>query len=281
MRKKILKDFLIIALGNFLLAVSVSYFILPFNILTGGVAGVAVAIAPIVPLSQKFIINFLVIGLFLIGWLILGKEFAVKTALSSILYPIFIDILSLLPIPLDIPVLLASIYSGIIAGIGIGIVIRSGASTGGMDIPPLILNHFTGIETSKFIFMTDALTCLLGLMNYPLESLLNGLISVILTSMLINRIETAHGDDSLQVEIISSKWEELRNEIFSELDRGVSIFDVQGGYTLEKRKMLMVVIDKREYSDLLKVLEKVDQQAFVITTHVQSVYGQGFRLTYK
>ena len=269
MRNKILKDFFIIALGNFLLAVSVSYFILPFNILTGGVAGIAVAIAPIVPFSQKFIINFLVIGLFLIGWLILGKEFAVKTALS------------LFPIPLEIPTLLASIYSGLIAGIGIGIVIRSGASTGGMDIPPLILNHFTGIETSKFIFMTDAFTCLLGLMNYPLEALLNGLISVILTSMMINKIETAHGDDSLQVEIISSKWEELKQEIFNELDRGVSIFNVQGGYTLEKRKMLMVIIDKREYSDLLEILEKVDQQAFVITTHVQSVYGQGFRLTYK
>lgn len=129
--------------------------------------------------------------------------------------------------------------------------------------------------------MTDALTCLLGLMNYPLEALLNGLISVILTSMVINRIETAHGDDSLQVEIISSKWEELKQEIFNELDRGVSIFNVQGGYTLEKRKMLMVIIDKREYSDLLEILEKIDKQAFVITTRVQSVYGQGFRLTYK
>ena len=73
----------------------------------------------------------------------------------------------------------------------------------------------------------------------------------------------------------------LKQEIFNELDRGVSIFNVQGGYTLEKRKMLMVIIDKREYSDLLEILEKVDQQAFVITTHVQSVYGQGFRLTYK
>lgn len=281
MRKKILKDFLVIALGNFLLAISVQYFILPFDILTGGVAGVAVALAPIVPVSQKCIINFLVIGLFLVGWVILGKDFAVKTVVSSILYPIFIDILSLFPIPLEIPTLLASIYSGLIAGIGIGIVIRSGASTGGMDIPPLVLNHFTGIETSKFIFMTDALTCLLGLMNYPLEALLNGLISVILTSMVINKIETAHGDDSLQVEIISSKWEELKQEIFNELDRGVSIFNVQGGYTLEKRKMLMVIIDKREYSDLLEILEKIDKEAFVITTHVQSVYGQGFRLTYK
>ena len=91
-------------------------------------------------------------------------------------------------------------------------------------------------------------------MNYPLEALLNGLISVILTSMVINKIETAHGDDSLQVEIISSKWEELKQEIFNELDRGVSIFNVQGGYTLEKRKMLMVIIDypKQEEEKLIR-----------------------------
>ena len=75
--------------------------------------------------------------------------------------------------------------------------------------------------------------------------------------------------------------ENAKQEIFNELDRGVSIFNVQGGYTLEKRKMLMVIIDKREYSDLLEILEKIDKQAFVITTRVQSVYGQGFRLTYK
>lgn len=281
MRNKFLKDFLIIALGNFLLAVSVRFFVLPFDILTGGVAGVAVALSPIIPLSQGLIINILVIGLFLIGWLILGKEFALKTFISSILYPVFIDILAPFTVTLNISPLLASIYSGIIGGVGIGIVLRCGASTGGMDIPPLILNHYTGIETSKFILVTDALTCLLGLLNYPIESLLNGLISVFLTSMVVNKIEISHGDDSLQVQIISSKWDLIKDEIFKKLDRGVSIFDVQGGYTLEKRKLLMVVIDKREYSELLDILEKIDKDAFVITNHVQSVYGQGFKLTYK
>ena len=90
MQKKYLKELLIIAFGNFLLAVSVQYFILPFNILTGGVAGVAVAISPFIPLSQQIIIDILVVGLFLLGWMVLGKEFAIKTFLSSILYPIFV-----------------------------------------------------------------------------------------------------------------------------------------------------------------------------------------------
>ena len=226
MHKKYFKDLLIIAVGNFLLAISVQYFILPFNILTGGVAGIAVALSPILPISQELIINVLVIGLFLLGWLILGKDFAIKTFISSLLYPLFISILALFPITLDISPLLASIYSGIVGGIGIGIVLRCGASTGGMDIPPLILNHYTGIETSKFILLIDVLTCLLGLLNYPIEALLNGLISVIITSMVINKIETSYGSDTLAIRIISSKWEKLNKEILRQLDRGVTILDV-------------------------------------------------------
>ena len=281
MQKKYLKELLIIAFGNFLLAVSVQYFILPFNILTGGVAGVAVAISPFIPLSQQIIIDILVVGLFLLGWMVLGKEFAIKTFLSSILYPIFISILGFFPYTLDISPLLASIYSGILAGLGIGIVLREGASTGGMDIPPLILNYYTGIETSKFILLVDGLTCVLGLLNYPVESLLNGLISVFLSSMVINKIEVAHGSDSLSVQIISSKWEEINKEVLKKINRGVSIVDVKGGYTMKTHKMLMVIIDKREYSTLLDILDTIDKSAFVITNPVQSVHGEGFKLTYK
>lgn len=281
MQKKYLKELLIIAFGNFLLAVSVQYFILPFNILTGGVAGVAVAISPFIPLSQQIIIDILVVGLFLLGWMVLGKEFAIKTFLSSILYPIFVSILGFFPYTLDISPLLASIYSGILAGLGIGIVLREGASTGGMDIPPLILNYYTGIETSKFILLVDGLTCVLGLLNYPVESLLNGLISVFLSSMVINKIEVAHGSDSLSVQIISSKWEEINKEVLKKINRGVSIVDVKGGYTMKTHKMLMVIIDKREYSTLLDILDTIDKSAFVITNPVQSVHGEGFKLTYK
>ena len=159
--------------------------------------------------------------------------------------------------------------------------LREGASTGGMDIPPLILNYYTGIETSKFILLVDGLTCVLGLLNYPVESLLNGLISVFLSSMVINKIEVAHGSDSLSVQIISSKWEEINKEVLKKINRGVSIVDVKGGYTMKTHKMLIVIIDKREYSTLLDILDTIDKSAFVITNPVQSVHGEGFKLTYK
>lgn len=281
MRKKYIKELLIIALGNFLVAASVEYFVLPFDILTGGVAGVAVALSPFIPLNEELIINILVIGLFLIGWLVLGKDFAIKTFLSSILYPLFITILGNFPIELDISPLLASIYTGLLGGFGIGIVLREGASTGGMDIPPLILNHYTGIETSKFILLTDGLTCVLGLMNYSLEALLNGLISVIITSVVINYIEVSHGSDSLSVQIISSKWLEIKNEVMKQLDRGVTIMNVSGGYTANDYKMLLIVIDKREYAKLLEIFSMYDTNAFVITNPVKQVFGEGFKLTYR
>ena len=281
MSKKYLKEFLIICFGNFLIAVGVKYFILPFDILTGGVAGLAVALSPFVPLSKEIIIDILVVGLFIVGWIILGKEFAIKTFISSIIYPVFISLLGLFPVTLDISPLLASIYSGVFSGVGIGIVLRCGASTGGMDIPPLVINHYTGIETSTLILITDGLTSLLGLLNYPIESLLNGLISVVLSSILIGKIEVAHGSDSLSVQIISSEWEKINSEILKQLDRGVTVMDIQGGYTMKQHKMLMVIIDKREYSTLLDILEQYDKNAFVITNSVQSVHGEGFKWTYK
>lgn len=281
MRKNIFREILIIALGNFLIALSVQYFVLPFDILTGGVAGIAVALSPFIPLSEQIIIDILVVGLFLLGWLVLGKEFALKTFLSSILYPVFITVLGFFPLQIDVTPLLASIYAGLLGGIGIGIVLREGASTGGMDIPPLILNHYTGVETSKYILLTDGLTCVLGLVSYSLEALLNGLISVIISSLVINYIEVSHGSDSLSIQIISSKWKEIKDEVLKQLNRGVTILDAKGGYTGNEYKMLLIVIDKREYAKLLEILGMYDNNAFVITNPVKQVFGEGFKLTYR
>ena len=139
MRIKIVNS-LIILLGNLLLAIGVQMFILPFSILSGGVAGVAVALYPLFHIDYEIIINSLIIVLFVIGWLVLGKEFAFKTILSSISYPIFLSVISPYLPTLELDPILASVYGGLVCGVGIGLVMRCGASTGGMDIPPLILN---------------------------------------------------------------------------------------------------------------------------------------------
>ena len=155
-------NIILIILGNFILAFSVAVFILPYNILSGGVAGIAVVFNSLMGLNKEIVVNFLVIALFLIGWLILGKEFAIKTFVSSVFYPLFLSIImDFMPV-FEIDALLASLYGGLIAGVGIGIVMRTGASTGGMDIPPLILNKVTNIKVSTLVIIIDALTVMLG-----------------------------------------------------------------------------------------------------------------------
>lgn len=282
MKQNYLRDLVVIIFGNFLIAVAVQYFIIPFDILTGGVAGLAVALSPFLSIEPALLSNILVVTLFFLGFLILGKAFAIKTLLSSILYPLFVTLLGNFPVTLDIPPLLASIYTGLLAGVGVGIVIRVGASTGGMDIPPLIMNHFTSIETSKFILLFDFITVVIGLMNYSIESMLTGLISVMLSSFMVDKIETSYGASrSLSIQIISDYWQEINNQILQQLSRGSTILDICGGYTNEKKKMIMVIIDRREYQQLLDIIAQADKNAFVITSDTNQVHGEGFKLTYK
>ena len=125
MKKNKLLNLALIVIGNFILAFSVAVFILPYNILSGGVAGMAVVLNSLLGIDKGFAVNFLVIILFLIGWLVLGKEFAIKTFLSSVTYPIFLSLITqVLPI-FEIDSLLASLYGGLLAGVGIGLVMRT------------------------------------------------------------------------------------------------------------------------------------------------------------
>ena len=147
--KHYLVESLSILVGNVLLAFGVSYFIIPNNILTGGVAGVAIALSPLLDISVENIITGLIVICFVLGYLFLGKGFALKTIASSILYPIIIKMLGQFNFQGNIDPLLASLYGGLVSGLGIGIVFRVGSSTGGMDIPPLILGKYTNIKNNK------------------------------------------------------------------------------------------------------------------------------------
>ena len=184
---KKVRNILLIIIGTFFLCVSVQMFILPFNILSGGVAGIAVALEPFFHIDKTLAANGMTVGLLLVGSLFLGKEFFVTTVFSSLLYPVFNEILSRTLIIPQIEPFLASFYGGLLGGIGVGLVIRAGASTGGMDVPPLIIHKLTGIKVSILVLITDGLTVLLGYFGYGIEAVLIGFISVFVTSYAINR----------------------------------------------------------------------------------------------
>lgn len=278
---KHLKDLGMILLGNFVVAFGVSLFTLPNHILTGGVAGVSVALEPIFHIDTVLMINVLTISLFILGALLLGKEFALKSITSTICYPIFVTVLSSLvsKLPSDVYIMepyLASIYSGVTTGIGLGIVFRANASTGGMDILALILNKFSRLPKGNCVMVIDSLTVLLGIYAHGLSAALIGVMSVFVSGQVINRTVVMGAQSAKNVLIISEQWAEIQKYLLETVDRGVTVLEGRGGYTDTNRPVLMCVIDQKQYPVLEKGVNEIDPKAFMIVTNVNEVHGSGF-----
>ena len=275
------KDIVWVVAGNAVLALAVSMFILPYDILSGGVAGIAVALQPLIPLPVTLMVNLLVVGLFILGACFLGKEFAMKTILSSLIYPVFLTFFSGRVPVLDLDPILASLYGGLLGGMGVGMALRTGASTGGMDIPPLIVHKLTHIEIAKLVLITDALTVLLGAFTYGLEAVLIGFVSVWASSVAIDKVLMFGGQQAKAIQIISDQYEQIIERIHSELERGTTLIEAQGGYTHEKRKIVLVVITKNQYPALMEMVTAIDKEAFVIANDKHEVKGFGFSFEFK
>ncbi|MBR3356480.1 MAG: YitT family protein [Solobacterium sp.] len=277
MTKKILGNIAHIVLGTFILSLSVELFIIPFNILSGGVAGIAVAMEPLFHINKTLLANCLTVSLFFVGWMFLGKEFALNTVLSSALYPVFTSWMSTWQAQLSIDPVLASFYSGLLGGIGIGLVMRTGASTGGMDIPPLVLSRLTGVKVATLVMITDALTVSLGVIAYDISSALVGLVSVFACGYAIDKVLSAGvGMNAKSVTIISDHWMEIRNEIDKQLRRGCTILQGKGGYHGDEKNVILCVVSGHQYTRLLEIIRKVDAGSFVITTDATDMHGEGF-----
>lgn len=271
-------EIITIIAGNLVVAIGVTYFILPLDILSGGVAGIAVALKPIFHISPAIMINALTIGLYLLGVFVLGRKFAMKTILSTIVYPLFIFLLNMLSSDVRITEnpLLASLYGGICIGVGIGLVYRVGASTGGMDIPPLVINKYTNIPLPTLVMCVDGATVILGASVYGIEKAMIGLISVWICGKMIDKIITFGGHEAKNVMIISEKHELIMKEIYQNINRGATILHAEGGYTRERKPVIMTVIVKKQFPELNHIIARVDPEAFVIVSDVFEVQGEGF-----
>ena len=275
MNKRIVDVFTLI-LGNLILAFGVGFFIIPNKILSGGVAGVSIAISPLLNISVPILINIIIFVCFVLGLLFIGKEFAIKTVASSLLYPLFLNVLSQFDLSFAVDPLIASVYGGLISGVGLGITFRSGASTGGMDIPPLILQKFTGVRVSIWILILDAMTVMLGFKTYGMNAVLIGLISVFACTFAIDKMQLLGGEVAKQVLIITSFKEQVLEYIHTDINRGSTIIPAMGGYTGDGKEMIMTVLMREQYVQLEKAVKQIDQDAFLIVSEVTEVHGKGF-----
>lgn len=274
--KKLINELFILFIGNLFLALAVGLFLLPSNILSGGVAGIAVLLKPFIPINESTMVLILNVILLALGTIFLGKKFFVNTCLSSILYPVLLVVVQTVYEAPVVDQVLAAVYGGVLGGIGIGLVVKAGSSTGGMDIPPLLIHKFFGIDVAKGVMFTDAATVLFGLYIYGLEAVLIGLISVYMTSIAISKAMTYGTTKAKSVQIISNHYLEIQDAIHKVLDHGTTILEGMGGYTNQQRKVILVVIHNNEYAKLIEIINKYDEDAFVIVSDAAEVKGNGF-----
>ena len=269
-----------IILGNFLLAVSVSYFVLPYDVLSGGCAGIALITKELFGWDTTITIDVLVIFFFIMGYLFLGRDFTLKTALSTAVYPIFITALSWIDIRIEADQLLMSIFGAVVAGAGIGIVIRENASTGGTDVPPMVIHKYTGLPIAILMGIVDGLLVVAGLLAYSIQDVMIGLIYIYISNAIINEVIMPRSS-SVALFIISEHKLEICDYIHNTLERGTTIVPAKGGYTKNDREVIMTVLSKNQYNLLAEKIEGIDPQAFIIVSEAKDVKGEGFSYDYR
>ena len=268
-----------VILGNILYALTVQLFLEPAGLPTGGTTGIALFVRAFTGIPISAFVLLFNTAMLLWGWRVLGRKFFFATVLSSLVYPVSLAVLERLlsGVALTDNVMLNAIFSGLGIGASLGIVIREGASTGGCDIPPLILHKKTGISVSGILSGMDYGILLLQAFSNPPEKILYGFLVILLYSLTMDRILLS-GAQKTEVRIVSRHADEIRKEILTEVDRGVTVLAGAGGFTGEEETLLLSVISNRELPAVEKIIRAVDPEAFVVISRVAEVSGRGFTM---
>ena len=272
-----LLSLLMVLLGNVIYAFAIKLFILPANVMSCGTTGIAMVVNHFLHIPLSGFIFVFNIAMLILGWVVLGRSFAMTTVLSSLFYPIALEILNrvLGDMLVTDNMLLNVIFGGMGLGISLGIVLRAGASTGGMDIPPLILKKFFHIPVSTSLWTFDFVILLCQMFFHPLEDLLYGVLLTLVVSFALNKILLL-GTSRTEVKIISEKHEEIRHAILSEVKRGATMLHGQGGYLRRDTEVILSVVSNYELPKLQRLAREIDPNCFVIISQVTEVWGRGF-----
>ncbi|RKD30978.1 hypothetical protein BET01_03730 [Lacrimispora algidixylanolytica] len=265
--------------GNTIYALAVSLFILPGGLITGGTTGLALVAYNQFNIPIAAFVAVFNIFMFIAGVMVLGKAFAFTTLISTFYYPFILGVFErvLGKSGLTDDRMLGTVFAGILIGVGIGMVIRAGASTGGMDIPPLILNKKKHLSVSLTMSAFDCMILLSQMIFSNKEQILYGILLVLIYTVVLDKVLLI-GRNQMQVKIISDKYEEINHNIQEKMDRGTTLLGSEGGYMRQASFTVLTVISGRQLSKLNELVMSIDPQAFMIINKVNEVRGRGFTL---
>lgn len=269
-----------ILFGNLLYALAVTLFIVPNGLLTGGTTGLALFFYRTAGIPVSLFVCLFNVAMFLLGAWVLGKQFAATTVLSTLIYPLLLGLLEGCGLPGIVmqDKLTAVLYAGVLIGAGIGIVMRAGASTGGMDIPALILKKEKNINVSATIYLCDCVILLLQLTGTDIHALLYGILLIAVYTVALDRV-LLFGGAKMQVKIISREHEAINRLLAERIDCGTSLLHMETGYLHREEKMVLAVISNRDLPRVNQLILEVDPEAFIIVNRINEVSGRGFTLS--
>lgn len=277
--KEKLKFILCVILGNALLAFAVCAFVVPNDIMLGGSNGIALFIQQFVPIRLSIIAAAVNILLFLLGLVFLGWKFAATSLMSTIVYPLILAVFESLPVStlFSENIVVSALFCGVLCGLGVGLVIRVGGSTGGMDIPPCILRKYKGIPVGTSMLVFDTLVVLMQVAIQGTEGVLLSILVIIVMSLTVNRT-VIFGENKIQIIIISREIQAIRQQILRDVDCGVTMLEAEGGYEGKKQPAILSVVYSSKYPVIRDLALKIDKNAFIIASDVTNVNGKGYTL---
>ena len=274
-----LKRLFFVILGNTIYAAGIAAFVLPTGLITGGTTGLGLIANHYFQIPIELFAAAFNVTMFILAVLVLGKSFALTSLISTFYFPVILGVFQKVEVLQNLTddLMLCTIFSGLCIGVGIGMVIKAGASTGGMDIPPLIFNKKMGVPVSVGLYVFD-FSILIGQMFFrDTEKSLYGILLVMIYTGLVDKV-VLMGKNQRQGKIISDENEKNNAMIHQKLDRGTTLYKTETGYLHKDGFAIFTVVSNRELPKLNEMVLEIDSKAFMVINQVSEVKGRGFTL---
>lgn len=272
--RQLIWDYLLLTLGTLITAFAFALFLLPNDIAPGGVTGIATVLSSLTGLNVGLLSFLINLPLFAVGWRRVGWRFAARSFIAMMLLSLFIDGLPVHDLAGDM--MLASLFGGVIMGIGLGMVVRSGATTGGTDMAAMIVHeHWNFLTVPMVLFAIDTVVVIIAAMAFGLQAGLFALVSLFTSTKAMDAIIKGF-NTAMQFLIISTKQEEIVSRIHNEVERGCTRLEATGTYEGRNNGALLCVVSRMEAAKLKKIVSEVDPRAFVTVCDVHEALGEGF-----
>ena len=277
--QKNLETVLGVLIGNIVLAFTVAAFMVPHGIIMGGATGIGLTISHYPPIQLSLVILVVNACLFLLGAVTLGKKFVITTIASTFLYPASLSVMQAIPgiTQLTDNIMLATLYGGALLGLGVGVIVRVGSSTGGTDILALVFNKWFHISVAVLMYIVDFTVLGAQMLFSDTEQIMYGILALVIETTILNRVMLM-GQSQIQLFVISEKHEEIRERMLKEQDAGVTMVHVQTGFSKEEQKAIMCIIPNRKLYATNEMIHSIDEKAFITISQINEVKGRGFTM---